>query len=97
MAKHIQYLSEQCSQHLSEWKHSGQSQADYCRQQDINYATFNKWLCRSRGTTSARKSKTAKLQKNFIPIHVIEPTCVAAHLVTKMEIEFPDGTKLRIN
>ena len=97
MSKQIRYTKEQSAQHLSDWKHSGQSQAAYCKLHEINYPVFNKWLCRSRETTSAKKTRTAKSQKNFIPIRVTESDCVAAHMAIKVEIEFPDGTKLRIN
>ena len=97
MAKPSQYTSEQRTQHLSDWKNSGLTQADYCKQHGIKYLTFNKWVYKSRNTNSAKKLKIAKPQKNFIPIRLTESPCIAGHLITKVEIEFPDGTKLRIN
>lgn len=91
------FTADQRSEHLLAWKKSGQSQLEYCKQQGIKYLTFNKWIYKSRGINSIAKLKISASPKKFIPIHVTESPGISAPLRTIVEIEFPDGTKLRIN
>lgn len=91
------FTADQRAEHLSAWKDSGQSQLEYCKQQGIKYLTFNKWIYKSRGMNSIANLKISKSPKKFIPIHVTESPSISAQLRTTVEIEFPDGTKLRIN
>jgi transposase-like protein len=36
--------SAHCRRHVEAWRKSELSQADYCRQQDINPKTFSRWI-----------------------------------------------------
>jgi hypothetical protein len=36
-------INAQCRRHVKAWHESGLSQADYCRQQDVNPKTFSRW------------------------------------------------------
>jgi hypothetical protein len=92
------YTPEERINHLSSWKNSGLTQADYCKEHGIKYLTFNKWVYKSRSTTDPiKKIDKPKSQKNFIPIRVTNSPVVSVGMLTKVEIEVPDGTKLRIN
>ncbi len=91
------FTADQRAEHLSGWKKSGQSQLEYCKQQGIKYLTFNKWIYKSRGMNSTANLKISASPKKFIPIHVTESPSISTQLRTTVEIEFPDGTKLRIN
>ncbi len=37
-------INAQCRRHVKAWRESGLSQADYCRQQDLNPKTFSRWV-----------------------------------------------------
>lgn len=91
------FTAEQRAEHLSAWTNSGQSQLEYCKQQGIKYLTFNKWIYKSRDKKSVDDLEILKTQKKFIPIHVSESLKVSSQFRSSVEIEFPDGTKLRIN
>jgi argininosuccinate synthase len=97
MSKVNHYTTEERMQHLSSWKSTGISQMDYCKQHGIKYLTFNKWVYKSRDNNSTKESKKTKAEKKFIPIQVTETPNISRQYPIKVEIEFPDGTKVHIN
>lgn len=97
MARTSKYTSEQRDAHIVQWKSSGLNQTDYCKQHGITYHLFNKWAGKSRATPPTKKIKITRNEKKFIPIVVTEPPGVSGSILIKVEIEFPDGTKLRIH
>ncbi len=93
----IHFTAEERLAHLSSWKKSGESKLEYCKRQGIKQLTFNKWIYKTSGLNSDANLKVVKSRKKFIPIHVTASPDVSDPLRTTVEIEFPDGTKLRIN
>lgn len=95
MAGINKYTPEEKANHISRWKSSGITQKEYCLQHNIKYLTFGKWLYNSRSKSAIKKPKVSS-SKTFIPIRVTENVTPSKNM-TKVEIEFPDGTKLRIH
>lgn len=98
MAAPSKYTAAEKTNHISSWRVSGISQKEYCAQHDLKYQTFCRWVYKSReDNSSIEETKNIRVQKNFIPIRVTENISSQKSIVTKVELEFPDGTKLRIN
>ncbi len=94
MAALSKYTPEEKANHISTWKSSGITQKEYCVQHNLKYMTFGKWISdRNRNNRTVKKKESSP--KNFIPIRVTEN--IPSKNMTKVEIEFPDGTKLRIH
>jgi hypothetical protein len=57
----------QCRRHVKAWYESDLSQADYCRQQDVNPKTFSRWV-----KLVLARDKDIPLE--VIPIQVMQST-----------------------
>jgi transposase-like protein len=64
---------------------SGQSQASFCRGQEISPSTFQVWRRRLRSQIAAREF-----------VDVTPAAAPAPSILWSIEIEFPDGTTARV-
>ncbi len=72
--------------HLAAWRDSGQSQAAYCRQEDLSLPCFGYWRGKL-GTVSS--PSTAAL----LPIVVSE----VSTSIDRIEVELPNGLQVRLS
>jgi hypothetical protein len=83
------------SQHLSQWRKSGQRQRHYCQQEQIALPTFTNWLRQERKIVNNGGSKVG----NFIELHsspVEEVGCkgIEIHSPSGYRIQIPLGTSI---
>ena len=71
--------------HLAAWRDSGQSQAAYCRQEDLSLPCFGYW--RGKLDTVPSPSPPA-----LLPIVVSE----VSTSIDRIEVELPDGLMVRL-
>ena len=62
--KRVWLSKEEKAAHMSAWQESKLSKRDYCKQNQICYGTFLKWLIGN------RKRKSKKITGSFIPIEI---------------------------
>lgn len=74
-------IPEKWLKHIEYWQRSGLKQADYCRQQQINYATF-----------SARLSEHRKSSSKELP--AVLPVKIQPVKVTPIILKFSNGTQI---
>jgi predicted alpha/beta hydrolase family esterase len=81
--------------HVEAWRESGLSQADYCRQQDLNPKTFSLWTRRVRRELSMDTGAPLEV----IPVHVL--SSLASVTTTTAEagvmLRFPSGAQLELS
>jgi hypothetical protein len=79
----------QCRRHVKAWHESGLSQADYCRQEDVNPKTFSRWA-----RLELANDKDAPLE--IIPLQIVQsaPTIAAE---ASMMLRFAQGTQLELS
>jgi transposase-like protein len=79
----------QCRRHVKAWHESGLSQADYCRQQDVNPKTFSRWV-----KLVIYRDKDVPLE--VIPIQVMQSTPDAITPV-KILLRLEQGAQLELS
>jgi transposase-like protein len=79
----------QCRRHVKAWHESGFSQADYCRQQDVNPKTFSRWV-----KLILARDKDIPLE--VIPIQVMQSTPDAITPV-KILLRLEQGAQLELS
>lgn len=98
--------AQQWTRVVGAWRRSGRSQAAYCREHDLNYATFGAWKRRldqeQRGAARSRRQAApvppARPSQddppagsaNFIEVSLGRPAS------TSYEVVLPGGTTLRL-
>jgi hypothetical protein len=82
-------INEHCRRHVKAWHQSGLSQADYCRQQDINPKTFSRWA-----RHELAMDKDAPLE--VIPIQIV-PSAPAATAEASMMLRLAQGAQLELS
>ena len=73
---------------IEQWKRSGKTQREFCRQHSIALATFQWWRARLR----AGKVSGAQAQSLFVPLAVANEPAAAAAVI---EVGLRSGTRLR--
>jgi hypothetical protein len=73
---------------IEQWKRSGKTQREFCRQHSIALATFQWWRARLR----ADKVSRGEVQSLFVPLAVTNEPVAAAGVI---EVELRSGTRLR--
>ena len=68
---------------LEDWKRSGLSITEFCRQRNLKTVTFHRWKTRLQSTDTTMSSKTT-----FLPITLMPETSV--------EIALPNGIVLKL-
>ena len=68
-------------QHFENWKKSGLSQRDYCKQHELTFSSFGYW----RNRLKAKTADTGKL----IPVSLSRPASVNIYLPSGIRIETP--------
>ncbi|MFC0228467.1 IS66 family insertion sequence element accessory protein TnpA [Serratia aquatilis] len=84
MAKRYSHSERQ--QHLDAWQQSGLTEQHYCRQHDLNPATFYYWL------KHHRDDATVTVPAAFIPARRVIPRNNDADTVT---LNLPNGCSVR--
>ncbi|WP_432741458.1 IS66 family insertion sequence element accessory protein TnpB [Methylobacter sp. G7] len=82
-------ISTQWRHHVNAWHQSGLSQADYCRQQDINPKTFSRWT-----RHELAMDKDAPLE--VIPIQVVQ-SAPAATTEANVILRLAQGAQLELS
>jgi hypothetical protein len=82
-------INTQWCRHVEAWRESSLSQADYCRQQDLNPKTFSAWTRRE-----LPMGKDAPLE--LITVQVL-PSVPAATTETSVMLRFPQGACLELS
>jgi hypothetical protein len=75
------------------WQNSQQSKSEFCEAEQINIHTFTYWLQKykieqSKKTNSSGSNKFLPIQIKNPPLSIASPT---------IEIQYPNGTQLRIH
>ena len=73
---------------MERYERDNQSQADFCRAQDLSMSVFQYWWRRYRQAQNQEEKVEAP---DFVPIELSTASSYA------MEILYPDGTRLRFN
>ena len=68
-------------QHFTDWRQSGLSQRDYCKQHELTFSSFGYW----RKLLKTNESASGKL----IPVSVSRPPLVNVYLPSGVRIETP--------
>jgi hypothetical protein len=72
-------LSDHWLNHITAWQSSGLSQAAYCRQYQLTYATFSARLCEFR----AQAKSSLPAPPVLLPIQVLPPALSKAVIILK--------------
>lgn len=92
--------AEEWRQIFTDWAASGQTQADFCRDHDIGYSTFQKW--KRTLDADGRSSATPESSKPNAPLFAEvawpadEPTSGGAEQHWDIELQLGPGICLRI-
>ncbi len=68
-------------QHIEGWYQSKLSQKEYCKQQDLSFASFGYWR--------TRLNRKAVARGKFIPVNVAGASSVVIFLPVGIRLEFP--------
>ena len=79
--------------HVEAWRESGLSQADYCRQQNLNRKTFSLWTRRVQDDLSLSKDSPLEL----ISVQVLPSVPVVTAEVSPIRLRFPHGAQLELS
>jgi hypothetical protein len=79
--------------HVEAWRESGLSQADYCRQQNLNRKTFSLWTRRVRDDLSMSKDSPLEL----ISVQVTPSAPVVTAEASPILLRFPHGAQLELS
>jgi len=80
-------LQEEMNFHIQSWQQSGQSQKEYCQENNLAYHVFIYWL------TKLRRQQ-GPIEQSFIPLTMSPPV---EHSGTDLEIAFPNGVRLKVS
>ena len=80
-------------QFVRSWQKNQMSQTAFCRQHDINIATFSNWLAREKSRQALRLK--AEEQRN-LNLPDKESSCLD-DFVTHSELHFPNGAVLKLS
>ena len=86
-------INAQRQRHVEAWRGSGLSQADYCRQQNLNRKTFSVWTRRVQGDLSLNKDVPVE----FISVQVAPSVPVATTEASTILLPFPNGAQLELS
>jgi hypothetical protein len=86
-------INAQRQRHVEAWRGSGLSQADYCRQQNLNRKTFSVWTRRVQGDLSLNKDVPVE----FISVQVAPSVPVATTEASTILLRFPNGAQLELS
>lgn len=71
--------------YVDQWSHSGLSQAEYCRQNNLNIKSFNYFKSRL-------NKKNLPVQFVQIPVEPVEaPSLLKLNISSGLQVEIPDG------
>jgi len=70
--------------HISEWKQSGKSMKQYCRDNNISFDSFYYWYRKFSKIDSCNN-------EDFVPLKIINKPAIKEN---KIEIHYPNGVKL---
>jgi len=76
---------------IESYKSSGQTQKDFCLDNDINYSTFQFWLKQYRLNNNAETHEKRLSSNGFMPIKV-SPCSGQIHF--GFQIEYPNGIRI---
>lgn len=68
-------------QHFENWKNSGLSQRDYCKQHALTFSSFGYWRHRLKANSTA--------ESKLIPITVSSPALINIYLPSGVRIDMP--------
>jgi len=80
-------LREEMEYHLTTWQQSGQSQKQYCQENNLRFAKFAYWQHKLR-------NPVIPLSNTFLPVSL-----QATDTVTKgneLEVTYPNGVRLKV-
>lgn len=72
---------------FARWEESGVGVAEFCKGQEIALSTFRRWQERLRGSEQ---------RQEFVPLVSVGPSSPANASCWVMEVELPNGAKLRL-
>ena len=76
---------------MEEWRLSGLGKAEFCRQRDINLATFCHWFGKKKPKRGRRRGK-APAPPRFAQVAIVPPTPFQA----AVEVLLPNGSRIGI-
>ena len=79
--------------HVEAWRESGLSQADYCRQQNLNRKTFSLWTRRVQDDLSMSKDSPLEL----IAVQVAPSAPFETTEASAIMLRFPHGAQLELS
>ena len=86
-------INTQWQRHVEAWRESELSQADYCRQQNLNRKTFSLWTRRVQDDLSLSKDSPLEL----ISVQVTPSAHVVTAEVSPIRLRFPHGAQLELS
>jgi hypothetical protein len=87
----VQRTAEQRQELIEEYKASGLGKAEFCRQRDVNLATFCHWFAK-RKRRRRRSAKAESRAPKLAEVAVVQPAVEQAAI----EILLPNGTRIGI-
>jgi len=82
--------NEHCRRHVKAWRQTKLSQADYCRQHDINPKTFSRWTQHELGLDNIAPPL------KVIPVHIV-PSAPAGSAEANMVLRLAQGAQLELS
>ena len=80
-------------------RHSGLTQAEFCRRNDLALSTFQYWRRRLRETEDTTESKASPPASDFVEL-AVQPTALQAvadsSTSPSFELTFPSGLQLKV-
>jgi transposase-like protein len=88
----VQRTAEQRRELIEEYRASGLSKAEFCRQRGVNLATFCHWFGGRKKHRGKRAAKTAERGPQFAEVAVASPATEQA----AVEVLLPNGARIGI-
>jgi hypothetical protein len=86
-------INAQWRRHVEAWRESGLSQADYCRQQNLNPKTFSLWTRRVQDDLTLSMGSPLEL----IAVQVVPSAPLATTEASAIMLRFPHGAQLELS
>jgi len=76
------------------WFDSGQTQEEFCRQEDLSKSTFGSWLRKYKKGYYRNTSFAGSSLPSFLPVEVVGEQMQQASFLDQVTINFPNGVQV---